>query len=213
MTATTDMPSTAQVETMTATVEVLKMGGRQVTAGVYRQLDEVFLDEMEPFGRVNLPIKGMTSVCMGSDPEDGDFLLIGRSRKTGALVRAFYSLDEPIWGGDRSTRESNAFVQWVSLHYADEWEQWKQDSRNVPTMTREYRRLNRRFKRVVGTTAAGPVEWNVHFSEFVFPEDCDLGVLEAQWRQDAAKAIGEFNKKWTEHELCRSLPLIVLAGR
>jgi hypothetical protein len=44
--------STATVETLTAEVRVLMVGNRQITLSVFRQLDPVRHDQIEPFGRV-----------------------------------------------------------------------------------------------------------------------------------------------------------------
>jgi hypothetical protein len=44
--------ATAKVEVLTAEVRVLMVGSRQVTLSVYRQLDYVPPDRIEPFGRV-----------------------------------------------------------------------------------------------------------------------------------------------------------------
>ena len=40
--------TTATVETLTASVNVLQVGSRQITLSVARQLDEVSRDEIEP---------------------------------------------------------------------------------------------------------------------------------------------------------------------
>lgn len=45
--------SVATVNTLTASVHVLQVGSRQVTLSVYRQLDHVDIDLIEPMGRVN----------------------------------------------------------------------------------------------------------------------------------------------------------------
>lgn len=68
--------STATVETLTAEVRVLMVGNRQVTLSVYRQLDQVPLLGMDPFGRVR-------------DGKDEGTWVVGRSKEGGVLVRAF----------------------------------------------------------------------------------------------------------------------------
>ena len=72
MTATT----TATVEVLTAEVHVLKVGSRQITQSVAKQLDEALLEDMELFGRIRL-----TGALEGEH-------IIGRLSSTGALVRA-----------------------------------------------------------------------------------------------------------------------------
>lgn len=67
------MAETATVELLTAEVRVLMVGSRQVTLSVAKQLDQVDLTGMEPFGRVRV----------GDDQR-----IIGRSRDSGALVLA-----------------------------------------------------------------------------------------------------------------------------
>lgn len=63
------------VETMTATIHVLKLGNRQITLGMFKQLDTVSSEHVEVMGRVNVP---------KSDYRYAD--LIGRHKRTGELV-------------------------------------------------------------------------------------------------------------------------------
>jgi hypothetical protein len=46
------MITTATVEVQQASIHVVKIAGRKVTTSVWRQLDRVEPDEIEPFGRV-----------------------------------------------------------------------------------------------------------------------------------------------------------------
>lgn len=81
MTTTT----TATIETLTASVHVLTMGNRQITIGVYRQLDHVPHKDLEPFGRVrDSQDQGGTAVYV-----------IGQHKETGALVKS--ALGKPTW--------------------------------------------------------------------------------------------------------------------
>jgi hypothetical protein len=66
----------AEVQTLTAEVRVLMVGNRQVTLSVYRQLDEVKPEDIEPFGRVRL-----------SHDAHGWIYVVGMG-KSGDLVRA-----------------------------------------------------------------------------------------------------------------------------
>jgi len=68
----------AKVEVLTAEVRALVVGSRQITLSVFRQLDWVKWEEIEPMGRVN--------DYRDNDPEV--WYLVGRSRKDGSLVRA-----------------------------------------------------------------------------------------------------------------------------
>jgi hypothetical protein len=73
---------TATVETLTAEVHVLKVGSRQITLSVAKQLDEVPYKDMEPMGRVRinridpLNFAGVISIIE----------VIGRHRQTNSLV-------------------------------------------------------------------------------------------------------------------------------
>jgi hypothetical protein len=76
--------ATATVETLAAEVHVLKVGNRQITLSVVKQLDRVGLNELELFGRIRT----------GRDIwfSDLEFCerpvieLIGRHTETGALA-------------------------------------------------------------------------------------------------------------------------------
>lgn len=69
--------ATATVETITAEVRTLMVGSRQVTMSVYKQLDNVDVDQIEPFGRVR-PV----------DPHHDVVYVVGREVTTGSLVKA-----------------------------------------------------------------------------------------------------------------------------
>jgi hypothetical protein len=94
MTNTLAGPSQATVQTLAAEVRVLMVGSRQVTLSVYRQLDTVRPDAIEPFGRVNT---GRTvSVWDGwsrYEKQEVAIEVVGRIRSgytgAGALARAY----------------------------------------------------------------------------------------------------------------------------
>lgn len=69
--------TTARVEVLTAEVRTLQVGNRQVTLSIFRQLDHVEPDEIEPFGRVR-----------DGRSERDDIDVVGRRRATGELVRS-----------------------------------------------------------------------------------------------------------------------------
>jgi len=71
---------TAEVEVLTAEVRVLMVGSRQITLSVARQLDQVPLLDVEPFGRVRL----------GTTTESWHPHIIGKHRHSGVLVIASY---------------------------------------------------------------------------------------------------------------------------
>jgi hypothetical protein len=83
--------TTATVEVLTAEVRTLKIGSRQVTLNIYRQLDRVDPAQIEPFGRVNDPqdVRDWNKVHYSADPLWTPLLyVIGRDRRNGALVRS-----------------------------------------------------------------------------------------------------------------------------
>jgi hypothetical protein len=70
------MNQTATVEVLTAEVRVLMVGSRQITMGVFTQLDEVYEDDIEAFGRVR--------------PRNSqDFIwVVGKHKDDGTLARS-----------------------------------------------------------------------------------------------------------------------------
>jgi hypothetical protein len=84
MTGDADVP---QVKPLTAEVRVLVIGKRQVTGGMYKQLDLVAPDLIEPFGRVRSSVYEMPGA---------HFEVVGRHRETGYLVRSDAPVD-PSW--------------------------------------------------------------------------------------------------------------------
>lgn len=72
--------TTARVEVLTAEVRTLQVGNRQVTLSIFRQLDHVEPDEIEPFGRVR---DGRAEYG-----EDVEVHVVGRRRTTSELVRS-----------------------------------------------------------------------------------------------------------------------------
>ena len=80
----TNGQATATVEVLSAEVRVLMVGRRQVTLSVYRQLDEVSPDDIEPFGRVN------------DSKDNHDYIWgVGRHSDEGTLVRARLAHSRP----------------------------------------------------------------------------------------------------------------------
>jgi len=67
--------NSAEVVTLTAEVRVLMVGNRQITLSVAKQLDEVYVTEIEPFGRVRISNKVM---------------IIGKNKEDGSLVKASF---------------------------------------------------------------------------------------------------------------------------
>lgn len=73
--------ATATVTVLTAEVRTLVVGSRQVTLSVFKQLDYVPYRHIEPFGRVR--------VSKSDDDVDEGVDIVGRDRRTGALVRCW----------------------------------------------------------------------------------------------------------------------------
>lgn len=83
--------ATATVETLTASVNVLQVGNRQITLSVARQLDNVSPFEIEPMGRVRLSAKGRSEYTVIGKLDDGslataDYGYLGYSHQTGRNV-------------------------------------------------------------------------------------------------------------------------------
>jgi hypothetical protein len=79
------------IQEMTGVVHVVKIDARRLTLPMFRQLDAVDSDRIEPFGRVR-------------DPKAvGGPHVIGRDRLTGALVRS------------RPRRSSEDRASWLEL--------------------------------------------------------------------------------------------------
>lgn len=96
-------PNTATVETLTAEVRVLKMGTRQVTKAVARQLDRISDSHLEPFGRLGFDPKGIGMRNW----------LIGRSKIDGTLCVAFYF--DPVSAWEKEDVEQYAAYQALPL--------------------------------------------------------------------------------------------------
>lgn len=72
--------TTATVETLTAEVHVLKVGNRQITLSVAKQLDVIPFDRLRPFGRIHLN---------GPPRRETDSVdVVGVDIETGALCRS-----------------------------------------------------------------------------------------------------------------------------
>lgn len=89
---------TNTLETLTASVHVLKIGNRKVTAAMAKQLDKVNPESVEPLGRIRLT---------GSQWELGfvHHRIVGKHRATGELVTAVV----------RSVQHSTLYEKYRSL--------------------------------------------------------------------------------------------------
>jgi hypothetical protein len=75
-------PTTATVETLTAEVHVLKVGNRQITLSVAKQLDVIPFDRLRPFGRIHL---GDRDGAYYAARSTAGLFVIGADIETGAL--------------------------------------------------------------------------------------------------------------------------------
>jgi hypothetical protein len=81
--------STATVTTLTAEVRVLMVGARQITSGVYDQLDYVESEYIEPFGRVR-PRNGTSNLIY----------VVGRRMESTDLVKSRCGVEHDIYFED-----------------------------------------------------------------------------------------------------------------
>lgn len=182
------MTDTATVETLTAEVRVLMVGNRQVTLSVYRQLDEVDLMEIEPFGRVN-DSKQKGTWVVGKDPQ-------------GQLSRAYvHPTDKLSWeiiddsGKNIYAAVNSKFAPGYHLRPIPVGDDVVNFSREIPS---NYS-YEERWKRYGVRHEGSPL------------------VVDYLVNEQAAKEIAPFiAEKWRAHRganiAARGLPLIVLAG-
>jgi len=97
-------PRTATVEVLTAEVRVLMVGSRQITLSVFRQLDIIDYESLEPMGRVN--------------DRDTVWWIIGRN-DNGILARAKFWNGETIPRMDRADVEEKGRLLSSRRHFPD----------------------------------------------------------------------------------------------
>jgi len=111
--------NTATVEVLSAEVRALMVGSRQVTLSVYRQLDHVAPDQIEPFGRIR-DNKDREHELNTYGHRTGYRLayVVGRSIESGALVRS--SLSERVSTLIAYRPTLDGFDVWCNAqHWAD----------------------------------------------------------------------------------------------
>lgn len=123
----------ATVQTLTAEVRTLVVGNRQVTMSVFKQLDTVSDDQIQPFGRV-------------SPPERYPRLhVVGRHSKSGALVTANLPVTETglvrrLCPVERSGRECRNGCSWGSKS-SEHYESLKPEVERLTAVIREWAQL------------------------------------------------------------------------
>lgn len=206
------------METLTAEVRVLMVGSRQVTLSVAKQLDRVAYEDMDPpLGRIRTGRKIR-------DDDIGRYHLnleiIGRHRKTGALVYGY-------------PRRSDTLYPWPS----DSWEHWAfhETVRGLLNAHTRYK-----FKAYNGFE----VHWQPDMSQYCAPciethpspykhygasdvekwlnaewkhncrrgNFCSLDDLYSDWNAKLDKAVDEYLLVEASEREAKTLPLIVLAG-
>ena len=176
------MSETATVEVLTAEVRVLMVGSRQVTLSVARQLDQVPLEAVEPFGRVRV---------RDADADQ----VIGRSRKDGSLVLANFT---PLYRVQRT---------WIDAHDLDPGAPslpvvctrtcFVHGSAHVQFEGRDVGLISGAY-----AECGNPHQWGGSCGHW------DPGAH----RQSIRAAIAEHDRAADLHEAAAALPLIVLAG-
>ncbi|MCB8910211.1 hypothetical protein KUG88_08715 [Rhodococcus rhodochrous] len=188
---------TTTIETLTAEVRAVMIGKRQITLSVYRQLDTIPWEDIEPFGRVR-------------DKQDDrpGIYAVGRHRDTGVLSRA--SIHRDSWVEEAPGH----FVHWV---YHDQNGSRHPGHRSYEMGGSHGRTL--RWGAGIGDVANdGCSAWrrlDVHRTnrdKIRSGEYCNLPELLAESRKIARGRIAELVPHELEYQEAKKLPLIVLAG-
>lgn len=201
----------ATVETLTAEVRILTVGNRQITQSVAKQLDQVPIEQVEPFGRVKL--------------SGNDFLgryVIGSDTMTGALVLSSVPYPyERIWytGVDSSDIPEGE-------HFTVGWQRIELDENDSGYFTATIPGIERhgkpwRFRITADTTRVTERPKGAYRrSEWVYPdgfdpEDAQLLVYSGDLNilGDTLRPLAEKTWDSLDHiEKAWDMPLIVLAG-
>jgi hypothetical protein len=98
----------ASVEMVQASVKTLVIGDRQVTVGVFKQVDKVPYEQLEVWGRVALHDSWLG--------DDQHVWLVGRDVETGRLARC-QVVDPDVFGGGVATAADRE--QWAEVQALD----------------------------------------------------------------------------------------------
>lgn len=213
--------NTATVEVLTAEVRALMVGSRQVTLSVYRQLDLVSRERMEPFGRV----------CDNKIEKESDISLVGRDALNGTLVSTV--LSRPTWTGFSPSLQHYVFhtdrpglgarytpfdpFQGHVLRYSTDRgflckappldgqvdPSWPRgDEPNVEELRLEYRSIR----------DANDKRRQEHLAAWLRGDFCQLVALHSQWNDEAHEDYETYKRAQRYYDQAAALPLIVLAG-
>lgn len=189
--------NTATVETLTAEVHVLKMGSRQVTNGVYRQLDCVPIEFVEPFGRVHSE----------GDEALPDIRIIGRDSRNGALVRS--EVRRPI-----SLYQRNRFRFYAIHSDAFYHLDYHSPSERRPKFSRRWNDTLFHHARERGKSGDCPARFDyARQAEHERGDSCDLESLEAIALKECNALVDAAIPAVETYQWAERLPLIVLASR
>lgn len=188
--------SSATIETLEASVQVLKMGSRQVTSGVYKQLDHAKFEDIDPFGRV---YGDSPSTCTE---------VIGRHKDTGVLVKCF------VLRANYSADGSKDFHHWMKHGYLAR----EVDREGTYIIGQSAHGQDVTWWFHVGSTSGHAKDcWeNCKGStsdEARLGKLCDLEGLESSWRETATSCVAQINKDEQNWNAAKDLPLIILAAR
>jgi hypothetical protein len=188
--------NSATVETLTAEVRVLMVGSRQVTLSVFRQLDWIDYDEIEPFGRVN---------------EGDGRVVVGKHTGTGVLARATLRQEDEWTRNDGYHLDGLRGEQRDLLRkletYKESVARFNRDkAKYTAIMNDETKSLSERG------SAQGSIEYLKIYETDPTPRleanKKDIQRQEAWWKQSEKNVI--FNR--SRIASFNALPLIVLAG-
>ena len=201
----------ATVETITAEVRVLMVGSRQVTLSVAKQLDEIPLSKLRPFGRVKL--SPHIELIIGADAETNVLCLSSMEYKVPETAHLVLPDDQrrlrPIMCDarcrDRDVRYDDKNHRW--LFTSDGW------PCSLPYIQVELRHKNGRMCWTTGCSGIrqdGTIcEMSHHTAEC---EHFDLRDYREAIENAVEKHIKAYQDEAARIEAAEKLPLIVLAG-
>lgn len=232
--------NTATVETLTAEVQALMIGSRQVTLSVYRQLDEVPWDEnFSPFGRVR-DKEDEKRIPPDEHDQPVPYPIFGVGRSVGGqLVRAVLGRPENIsysdefehwWfhhtlgtGSDtvivaegRYKVRFRADLAWEGSGKADVRQSALRTSScctNVKAIAERSPVAGMDQPYIAGEKRDTFIWLAAEYNHrWLTGEFCPMHGLERAWRYDAKEWLDTFTAMADRYRAAEALPLIVLAG-
>ena len=202
MTATT----TATVETLTAEVHVLKVGNRQITLSVAKQLDVIPLVHLTPFGRISIRDDGPQVIGRGPDGSLCTSYIAGRLQVTA----------KPLDGVDTSGKQLPVFCLRQSHRHSTDFVYAEFEGSQVMLAASQIvdRHAEARAERRYCSYEHDPSETPRCDREHCGPEcaawdPCDFRDI---IRENVRKHRAAWSAEQAARSAARKLPLIVLAG-